>query len=301
MHRLSRFTPVRGLRVVMAALVVAAFLLLAAGARAQAPASAEILWDAWGVPHIYADSEDGLMYGWGWAQMSAHADRILEAVGVVRGEAAALWGEAYLASDQYVWTMGLPELAERMAAGESDGAFSDGMNAWADANLERIDPERARALPVEPRDIVALALYAEFFNGIVVTPASIDGLTQGWLAGESVRDPRPTSGETGSNAWSIGPSRSASGHPILLANPHAPWPTYDDARHLLFFEAHLVAPDMEGYGAGVVGLPALTFGFNRDLGWTATSAPTFDYLDLYGCASWCCRCARTTGRFARSR
>lgn len=269
--------PRRG-RALRRALAVLA-LTLAAG---PGLASSEILWDAWGVPHIYADSQDELLHAWGWAQMHAHGDRILEQVGVVRGRAAAIWGEAYLASDRYLWTMGMPQLVERLApALDPDDAFVAGMNAWAEAHPDVIGADLDRVLPIRSEDVLALALHAEFFDGIVVTPAFVDSLREAYLAGDEVRDPRPDRGSMGSNAWAIGPERSASGHPLLLVNPHAPWPSLEEARHLLFFEAHLVGPDLDVYGAGVIGLPALTFGFNADLGWAGTSAPTFDYVDAY--------------------
>lgn len=44
----------------------------------QAEASdTEILWDEWGVPHIFAESETDLFRAHGWAQMQSHGDRIL--------------------------------------------------------------------------------------------------------------------------------------------------------------------------------------------------------------------------------
>ena len=37
----------------------------------------EIIWDEWGVPHIYATDNDKLFYSFGWAQMKSHANTIL--------------------------------------------------------------------------------------------------------------------------------------------------------------------------------------------------------------------------------
>ena len=242
----------------------------------------EILWDSWGIPHIYADSEEELLYAWGWAQMHGHGQLLLEQFGIVRGRASEYWGEDYLESDRYLWTMGLPQLVEEMSPLlEEDDAFVAGMNAYVEAHPGEFDPRLLKVLPIHSQDTLALAFYDEFFNGIVVTPSAMNEIREDYLSGRLVRDPAPTSGEVGSNGWAIGPSRSSSGHPLLLANPHAPWPGLVEARHLLFFEAHLVTPELDVYGAGIVGLPALTFGFNRDLGWTVTSAPTFDFIDVY--------------------
>ena len=37
----------------------------------------EILWDKWGVPHVYATDEAEMYYAFGWAQMQSHANLIL--------------------------------------------------------------------------------------------------------------------------------------------------------------------------------------------------------------------------------
>jgi acyl-homoserine lactone acylase PvdQ len=53
----------------------------------------EILWDNYGVPHIYATSEKEMYYAYGWAQMQSHANLILQLYGQARGKAAAYWGK----------------------------------------------------------------------------------------------------------------------------------------------------------------------------------------------------------------
>jgi acyl-homoserine-lactone acylase len=70
----------------------------------------------------------------------------------------------------------------------------------------------------------------------------------------------------GSNAWAIGPAKSADGHAMLLANPHLNWPP----SYGTYFEAQLNAPGIEMYGATQVGFPVLRFCFNDDHGLTNT-------------------------------
>jgi acyl-homoserine-lactone acylase len=79
----------------------------------------------------------------------------------------------------------------------------------------------------------------------------------------------------GSNGWAIAPSRSASGNALLLANPHLPWGDL-----FTWYEAHLVLPDMDAYGATLVGFPLPGIAFNAQLGWTHT-VNTIDAADLY--------------------
>lgn len=62
---------------------------------------------------------------------------------------------------------------------------------------------------------------------------------------------------------------------MLMINPHLPW----EGCYRLF-EAHLIGPDLNVYGAALVGTPVLSFGFNQYLGWTHT-LNTIDGTDLY--------------------
>lgn len=72
-----------------------------------------------------------------------------------------------------------------------------------------------------------------------------------------------------------GPQRSASGRALLLANPHLPW-----EEKFLMYEAHLNAPGVNAYGAGLVGSPVLGIAFNDHLGWSHT-VNTIDAQDIY--------------------
>jgi acyl-homoserine lactone acylase PvdQ len=79
----------------------------------------------------------------------------------------------------------------------------------------------------------------------------------------------------GSNAWAIAPENSESGNAILLANPHLPWSDL-----FLWYEAQIVAPGIDAYGATLVGIPVLAIAFNDSLGWTHT-VNTYDGWDAY--------------------
>jgi acyl-homoserine-lactone acylase len=68
----------------------------------EPPSELEILWDTWGVPHIFAPDDEALYYGLGWTQMQNHADVILRLYGQARGRAAEYWGERYVDSDSQV-------------------------------------------------------------------------------------------------------------------------------------------------------------------------------------------------------
>jgi len=54
--------------------------------------STEILWDTYGVPHIFKDTSS-LSHAFGWAQMQSHGNLLLRLYGQARGRAAEYWGK----------------------------------------------------------------------------------------------------------------------------------------------------------------------------------------------------------------
>ena len=48
----------------------------------------EILWDKWGVPHVFAKSVPDMFFCYGWAMTEAHGDLMLHTYGNSRGRAA---------------------------------------------------------------------------------------------------------------------------------------------------------------------------------------------------------------------
>lgn len=230
------------------------------------PPRTEILWDTWGVPHVYSPDADSLMYAFGWAQMRAHGDRVLRLYGEARGRAAEYWGPEHLGSDRRVRTLELPELGRQWANDQEEPfrgyleAFVAGMNAYAEAHPDRIDEARTVVLPIQPTDVFAHVLRT----------IHVSFVAQGDLQGAQRWRQR-----AGSNAWAVGPSRSASGNAMLLTNPHLPW-----GDQFTWFEAQLVGPGFDAYGAALLGMPFPGVAFNDHLGWTHTNNP-IDAADLY--------------------
>lgn len=68
----------------------------------------ELLWDTYGIPHIYAKDSKSLFQSFGWAQMQSHGNLLLRLYGQARGRASEYWGKEYLESDRWVRTMGVP-------------------------------------------------------------------------------------------------------------------------------------------------------------------------------------------------
>ncbi|ACC81829.1 acylase [Nostoc punctiforme] len=238
---------------------------------AQVTKSTEILWDTYGIPHIYGKDVPSAFQAFGWAQMQSHGNLLLRLYGQARGRAAEYWGEKYLESDRWVQTMGVPERARSWYTSQSPAfrsylnAFAAGINAYAREHGELIDDEVEVVLPVKAEDVLA-HLHRVLHFTFIVSPEEVAAS----VAGDIQHEPK-----AGSNGWAIAPSHSANGKAMLLANPHLPW-----ADLYLWYEAQLTAPGIDAYGATLVGIPVLAIAFNNNLGWTHT-VNTFDGWDAY--------------------
>lgn len=218
----------------------------------------EILWDSFGVPHIYAKTEEGGFYGFGYAQAQSHGNLLLRMYGESRARAAEYWGEKYESQDKWLVANDVPARSIRWFKQQTPqmqknlDAFAAGINAYAAAHPDRIAQEVKVVLPLKGVDIIAHAQRLMNF-GYIASDRKV-------LADPSINE------AGGSNAWAVAPSRSASGKAMLLANPHLPWAP----SQLTYYEAQITAPGLAIYGATQVGLPVLRFGFNNDLGFTNT-------------------------------
>ena len=225
----------------------------------------EILWDNYGVPHIYAKNAYNMYYAFGWAQMSSHADLILRLYAQARGKASEFLGEEYIESDMKVLSFDLPALAERSYQQQDEkyrsmlDAFTRGMNDYATNHPEEIGESLRKILPVTVYDIISHTTRVTCLE---------------FLAGDDISAVKRLT-VPGSNAIAIAPSKSSSGNAMLLTNPHLPW--YD---FFTWFEAHLNSEGFNAYGIALVGMPSLSMAFNNNLGWAHT-VNTIDASDRY--------------------
>ncbi|MDZ8094237.1 MAG: acylase [Nostoc sp. DedQUE05] len=258
-RKFSRF-----LAFILSAILV---VVLANNSFATAPKTTEILWDTYGIPHIYGKDAPSAFSAFGWAQMQSHANLLLRLYGQARGKAAEYWGEEYLESDKWVLTMGVSDRANSWYQAQSPAfrsyinAFASGINTYAKAHPDLIDEQVKIVLPVKPEDVLAHLQRVLNFT-FVVNQEQVAGITH-------------TQSEAGSNGWAIAPKHSASGKAMLLANPHLFWSDL-----FVWYEAQITAPGMNASGAALVGIPVLAIAFNDYLGWTHT-VNTHDGWDVY--------------------
>ena len=220
----------------------------------------EILWDRFGIPHIFAPDHASLFYAYGYAQMEAHSELLIRLYAQARGRAAELYGEQYLGSDRWVRINGIPERAKQWAAQQAPEfgplltGFVEGLNAWGQEHRGALSAHAKAALPLTVEDVLAHGLRIIHYD---------------WLVNASKvesRVKRAASDVHGSNEWAIAPAHSANGHSMLMSNSHLEW-----ADMHTYFEVQLTAPGVTSSGAVWIGFPVLRQCFTDYLGWTQTT------------------------------
>jgi acyl-homoserine-lactone acylase len=243
-------------------LIMACFLLCIHDSKAG---PIKIVWDNWGVPHIYADNEKDLFYAQGWAEMQSHANLLLELYGRSRGRGAEYWGAEHLPDDKLINALGFPEMAQSWKQQQTPelkaiiDAFIAGMNDYIKAHPNVVKPENKVVLPITYDDVNLHAIYV--FYTRFVGGADL-GRNAQWK-------------DMGSNGYAVAPKRSANGHAMLVQNPHLPW-----QKEFTWFETQMNIGDKSIHGAHLMGFPGFGIAFNKDLGWTHTNN-TLDNADTY--------------------
>lgn len=269
----------------------AVFLFLAAALQVSAktlPAyhpkkGSEILWDTFGVPHVFAKTTPDMFYLFGYAEVEAHGDLLLRTIGGSRGRAAEYFGPGYqdanLKTDRWIWLNEIPARSVKWLARQTPefrayiDAFAAGINAAAAAHPDALAPEVRQVLAITALDIIQHEQHFYNFEFVAGRTLMEPGGGRGAAAAAVARlDSAPKGFENtpedladGSNGWAIGPSHSADGKAMLLMNPHLAW-----GGETTYFEIQLTAPGVNVYGATQVGVPALRFVMSDQLAITNT-------------------------------
>jgi acyl-homoserine-lactone acylase len=257
-----------------------------------------ILWDDFGIPHIYSPNLLGAVRGYGYAQMEAHAELILRKVAEARGRSAEYFGagpdDSSVTNDTQVATYGIADRAQQWF--QEGGlpqqllleSFVTGENQYANEHLDTIDPVFQKILPLKPSDPLAIFQFTIHFN-FMPYQSNVPQLLADWRSGALTEvEVLHTKIRQASNGWALGPEKSASGNSILLGNPHLAWGINQPLPGLgvyQWFEAQLVVGDpaeplVNASGVSFVGAPFIGIGFNDFLGWTHTNNPIKN-VDLY--------------------
>ena len=272
--------------VLLAAVLAGSLIAASCGpGRVQVPApealagQATIRRDTFGIPHILADTEEAAAFAFGYAQAEDHAAAIGMQIISGRGEEARYFGESGLANDEAMAQF--DNLAEsRRGLTRISPLYRRIITAYA-AGVNRFVRQHRAGLPdwmpvLTPEDVLANGRSGA--AAALAGPALARQLRQKYeTTAEAGRDADGgawSDEAPGSNAFAVAGSRTVSGKPILLGNPHLSWSS-------LYWEAHVRVPGkIDFFGSSLAGIPVLRAGFNDRLAFVTTNnAPDLD--DVY--------------------
>lgn len=238
------------------------------------PADITIARDSFGVPHIFAPTDEAAAYGLAWAEAEDAFATMQEPVLAVHGRLARIQGKDGVIWDMCAQLFGVKETVdERYDKDISpqfrkvlDG-FVQGVNAYAAAHPHEVLDKSI--FPLVDKDVLmGYALITAFMSNV---PYDLLRLFKNQ---EEVLNRQPLPG--GSNAFAMNPSITDDGTTWLVSNSHQPHTGFT-----AWYEVHVQSD--EGWnilGATFPGGVTPFVGTGNDFGWTHTTNYD-DYCDMY--------------------
>ncbi|MCW8383375.1 penicillin acylase family protein [Streptomyces justiciae] len=243
--------------------------------------SAEIYRDAWGIPHLRADSVRELARAQGLVTARDRAWQLEVERHRARGTSAAVLGVDALPWDRFIRRARLDDTARRCFADLSvkDPETADWVRAYVDGVNEGLTGAR---LPLgapgrwEPWTPLAVWLATHIlFAGF---PAKLWRTEAAKHLGEDAVGLFATDGPgtSGSNGWLVSGERTVTGRAVIAGDPHR---FIEDPG--VYQQIHLSCPEFDVIGLAVPGVPGIAhFGHTGTVAWAITNAMA-DYQDLY--------------------
>jgi acyl-homoserine-lactone acylase len=264
-----------------------------APAQSMSPANEVVVrWTSYGIPHVIADSWEGLGFGFAHAVATNTVCVLARELITVRGEQAKYFGGSDSNIDSDAFHKALlndDKIDDYLAYGSSDNRAMDegyvaGYNNFVQSQAAQL-PASCRGedwvKPIDIRDLAKLSLGVGIRYGLGRVTSEIASAKPGVeLASQRPMDLFVDPQMVGSNALAFGSDLTDNGKGILLGNPHYPW--HGASR---FHMAHLTLPgELDVMGVGLITTPRIAIGFTDKIAWTHTVSTalrfTFFRLDL---------------------
>lgn len=245
-----------------------------------------ILRDTWGVPHVFGKTDADAAFGLAYAHAEDDFTTLQGALLAARGRLASVLGSKGAPNDYMVALLRGRDFVDAKYATDLSAevrqvceAYAEGLNFYAALHPAETLPH---VFPVRGQDVVAgfvhkLPLFFALDRtlGDLLGPARRAAVSvKGEAAAVNVApgDHAPY----GSNAFAVGPARSADGSTRLAVNSHQPWDG-----PVAWYEVSVKSEEGWDMTGGVFpGTPVVLHGFNPHLGWAHTvNRP--DLVDVY--------------------
>ncbi|MHA2180554.1 MAG: penicillin acylase family protein [Promethearchaeota archaeon] len=256
----------------------------------------EILWDKWGIPHIYAKSSDDAYFAQGYIHASHRLWQLEFFRRVTSGQLSEIVGEATLDRDKHYRTIGLHRIAKKSASNlRKDpnnenllglNSYVEGVNTGIQKAMKNLPLEFA-LINIKPQEwtledslrIMSLIEWGlggwsytlELLREELITKLGTDladkiiPLYSGAKMDRSI----------GSNGWVISPNKSDSGSVLFANDPHLTLTLPS-----IWILMHLNCSDFNVIGSSFPGVPLIILGHNEKIAWGATTVHT-DNVDLF--------------------
>jgi acyl-homoserine-lactone acylase len=267
----------------------------APGARISASRLAKevtIYRDTYGVPHVWAKTDAGAVFGFAYAQAEDNFSRVEKNYLFALGRSAEVHGAGGLELDRLNHALEIPRLAQaeysRMGSRIRSlcSAFAAGLNYYLEQHPD-VHPQLLTHF--EPWHPLALIRYIYYQTGFVrdpkLGPWSLTTALARTGASKRTGPTNPVAAldqtglqrSLGSNGWAIAPRKSSTGHAMLFINPHLSF--FGSGQ---VYEGHVHSAegwDFTGYTR--FGFPFPYVGHNQSLGWVSTDnfANQVDYYE----------------------
>jgi len=278
--------------------------------------SVEIIYDDFGVPHIYANNANDAYFALGYAQAQERLFQMEMIRRATSGKLSEILGESLLPTDKIMLTLSIRQAAEKSSKKAFENidadfkkqslAYLDGINRFIDqGNL----PVEFTLIGFEPEHFTAADIYTaigymslSFTSAISVEPMmsniyktlgdkylvdfDIDSLSNSKLYEESevlsdFLSPIELQDYLPIPIWEgsnnwVMSKDRSESGKVLLANDTH----IAYSQPAVWYEAHINYPGFEMFGYYLAGVPFAVIGHNSNYGWGITIFP-YDNMDLY--------------------
>ncbi|MEV8597512.1 penicillin acylase family protein [Streptomyces sp. NPDC052012] len=246
----------------------------------------EIFRDAWGIPHLRADSALELARVQGRVTALDRAWQLEVERHRLQGTSASFLGAEALPWDRLARRARLADTAQRCFAAleRRDPETAQWVRAYVDGVNEGLSTasapefERAALTPGRWRPWTPLGVWLATHILFAGFPAKLWREQVAAHLGADAVGLFATDGPgtSGSNGWLVAGERTTTGHAVIAGDPHR---FIEDPG--VYQQIHLSCPEFDVVGLAVPGVPGIAhFGHTGTVAWAITNAMA-DYQDLY--------------------